>query len=279
MDIRSSGIFADVKSGGGLFRGLFSAGSAAPAAAGATHGTKIPGVPADIISRREVGVYFNDFIGNADILDWRVTAVVGGAADILADYVNGAMRLVHDGTANQGPNVMFDDASVDNAASFITATADKVIAFEAAVEIDDVSSCDWYVGIAEPDSTFMGADGSIGSVGADNHAGFHHVVTNAGVPNMSVNAATGTTQATALGSGVDFSGNTLSGSISDGTKHRYGIRIEGTQHVEFYLDGNLVHVVVPTAAYDTNMTIHFDLIDGGNTETLDVDYVMVAQTR
>jgi hypothetical protein len=97
---------------------------------------------------------------------------------------------------------------------------------------------------------------------------------------MSSNAAGGTTQQALLGAGVDYAGNTLSSpTVAINTKVSFGFRIEETDRIEFYINGQLVGVRTSTAAYDTAMSPVFCLIANGAACNMLVDYVMVAQTR
>jgi hypothetical protein len=277
MDIRSSGIFGDTKSGGGLFRGLLAVNATAGGA-----NTKVAGTPGDAIARRQTGVMFHDFIDNNDIIQYVVTNITSGTAVTSANSVNGAMLLTA-ATNNQGlGSVQFDDASVDNAAAFITPAANRVIVFEASVAINDVSQCDWFVGLGEVDTTFLTSAGALAANGADNHAGFHHLVADAGVPTLSsAGTALANVDSTQLGAGTNQAGHTLSGTMADATQHKLGVRIEGTSGVEFYLDDALVHTRTSSTIFDVTapMTPTFCLIGGLASADMTVDYCLVAQSR
>jgi len=271
-DITSSGIFADQKSAGGLFRGTYNGGSSG------VGGAKVPGATLSAVSRRETVEWFHDFI-DADVTEWVVNQVTSGTA-VTDELVANGILTVDCPTVNQGiESLQHDDAAVDNAAGWIVPAADRVICYEARLSVNDVSQSDWYVGLAEIDAAFMGTDGTLGADGTNNMVGFHHLVADAGVPSLTMNGAAGTIQNTELSAGVDRLGNTVTKTISDDTFHTFGIRIEGTQSVEYYIDDILVHIGTITAAVDTAMTPTFAMMGGAAAAEMLIDYVLVTQTR
>jgi hypothetical protein len=236
-----------------------------------------------MVSQRDIAYWQHDFIDSTDILQYEVNQVGGdGTAVTAASSPNGYMTI-DSATQNAGPVVQFDDNTVDNAAAFIAAAANRVIIWEARLSIDDIYTCDWFVGIGEVDTTFMSAAGAITANGGDNCAGFRYLLSGAtGIADM-VNCGTALANIdiTALGSGVDYGGRTLSSpTLAASTKISFGVRIEETNRVEFYINSQLVGVQTSTAAFDTAMTPTFCLMnDDGVGSTMLVDYVMVAQTR
>jgi hypothetical protein len=274
-DIRSSGIFADSKSGGGAFQGSKTAQTTQ------VPRTYTPGAPIDAISHREVGVVFHDFVSLDDIANYVVTNDTSGTALTEAGSVNGAMILVAD-TVNQGLVAVQHTAST-GARAHLTAAANRIICFEARVSMELPSQNDWFIGIGEIDSgpDFMAVTGAILANGADNHIGFHHIVANAGVPVLSsAGVAFANVQPTSLGSGVDYLGNTISvDAIADATTYKFGFRLVGTTAIEFYLDDELVHVRTSDDAFAEPMTPTICLIGGAADSDMTVDYIMTTQTR
>lgn len=266
-NIRSTGIFADESLADGQFRGTLNGN------------VKVPGAVIEAIGRREGSAIFHDFIDNNDVDQYVVTNITSGTATVTAGSPNGLLRLTAT-TANQGLGSV-QMADTTGAVGHITAAASRVIIFEARCTLGaDLSVFDWYIGLGEVDTTFMLAGGALDPNGSDNHAGFHHIVANAGVPNLSSSGtAASNVQQTALGSGTNRTNRTVTASVTDATAHKFGIRIEGTNRIEFYLDDKLVHARTGTVAFDTAMTPTFTLIADGTARTMDVDYMLVTQTR
>ena len=282
-DIRRDGAYGSKDSGGGLFRGGY-LGSGINATSGADtvqQPTKTPGVPIDAVSRRETMVYFNDFLRIEDIADYVLTEI-GTVTDgaIIPAVPNGVLRLTHD-TANEGHgSVQFTNSGVANMGAFMTPAAGRIICFETRVSITDVSDGDWFIGFGEIDTTFISLAGALLANGADNHVGFHHLVADAGVPTLSsAGVALANVQSTQLGAGLNYSGNTVSATVSDATYHKYGIRVVGTTSIEFYLDDKLVHVRTSDNAFAEPMTPTFGNIANGTEQAMDIDYVLVTTTR
>jgi len=271
-DLRSSGIFADKNSGGGAFR---SASKTTTNTGGTGFISHVPGVPIDIVSRRDVAVYFTDFFETADATAFTATEI--GTADdaaVIAAEPNGVYRASHD-TANEGWG------SIQQAQSaLMTAAAGRIITFEASVSITDVSDGDWFIGIGEVDTTFLSNAGALLANGADNHIGFHHLVADAGVPTLSsAGVAVANVQSTQLGSGTDHNGSTISATVSDATFHKYGIRLVGVDEIEFYFDDKLVHVRTSDDDFAEPMAITFANIANGTEQAMDIDYVFASSTR
>ena len=271
--INSSGIFADKKSGGGLFRGTTDFNSDNP-------NLVVPGTPIDLVSRRDVMVFWEDFhrIGASD--DWAATEI--GTCDnaaIVNNQPNGIYRATHD-TANEG----FGSIQPINAGasgSFLTPAADRVIVFEARVSITDVSNGDWFIGLGTGDTTFLSLAGALLATGGDNHAGFHHLVADAGVPTLSAaGGGLANVENIEYGAGTSPTGSTLSvPTLTDATFHKYGVRIEGTTRIEFYVDDRLVGIQELDNALAAVMTPTFSNIANGTEQAMDIDYVLCTQTR
>jgi hypothetical protein len=271
-DLKSSGIYADTRSGGGAFR---SAAKTTTNTGGTGFVEPAPGVPMDIISHRDVAVYWTDFFETADATAFTATEI--GTADdaaVVAAEPNGVYRASHD-TANEGWG------SIQQAQSaLMTAAAGRIITFEARVSITDVSDGDWYIGIGEVDTTFLSNAGAILANGGDNHIGFHHIVADAGVPTLSsAGVAVANVQSTQLGSGVDHNGSTVSFTLSDATFHKYAIRLVGLDLIEFYIDDKLVHVRTSDDDFAEPMAITFANVANGTEQAMDIDYVFASSTR
>lgn len=272
-DIRHTGIAADVRSGGGLFRGTTVLNTN-------TANTHVQGSPIDLVSRRDTMTYFTDFLSVSDASAWTATEI--GTCDdaaVVNDGLNGIYRATHD-TANEGFGSI-QPIGAGNPAGYLVAAAGRVIVFEARVSITDVSNGDWYIGLGEPDSTFLSLAGALLDVGGDNHAGFHHLVADAGVPTLSAaGTALANVESIEYGAGVSRAGYTLPvPTLTDATYHKYGIRIEGTTSIEFYVDDYLVGIQELATAFDTEMCPTFANIANGTEQAMDIDYVLVTQTR
>ena len=233
--------------------------------------------PLEVTAPPRASVLYHDYLNLAEEAEYVATNITSGTADIIADVANGVYRL-NATTANQGlGSVQY--ANADNASEGVAAPAAGVnISFEARVSISDVSDCDWFIGLGEVDTTFMDASGALLANGADNHVGWHHTIADAGIPDLSEAGTALANQAdvTQLVGTTGAAGNLL----QDGTYYRFGIRIEGTSTIQFFIDGR------PVSARTTMGTVladglvpTFTMIANGSAINMDVDYVLVARTR
>lgn len=260
MDIRSTGIFGDSRSANGLLQG----------------------VPSELVSQRDRAGAFWHFIKDEEIDSFTVTNITSGTAAILAASINGAMRLTAT-TQNQGLGSV--QVAASSAGAFLTPAAARTtpgftdqpreIFFEVGVTLSDVDNFDWFIGLGEVDTTFMSNAGALLANGGDNHVGFHHVLADAGVPAYSYcGVAVANVARTAFTAGSE-----ASATVSDATYTQLGLKIIGTSTVEFWVDGVIRHRQTIANALAEPLTPTFCLIADGDAETMDVDYLLVAQTR
>jgi len=261
---RSSGIFGDRKSGGGLFAG----------------------VPLDIVSKREGCYQMWDFLTVGEIAAFSATDVGTAVAETLTirfDGKYGVLDLDAGTSANTGSSVttaVANDAGefvVPTAAVAATSSAAAIpaseIVYETRISFDNVDGYDWFVGLGDRNVPILTAAGAITTL--QDWAGFHHQLSNPGVYNLTVNAANGTAQTTAITAANKNANKTL----ADSTYVKLGIRITGTQGVEFFIDDTLVHAVTTTAGYAQGLQPHLAVVSNGSATQVDTDYIILGQNR
>ena len=240
--------------------------------------------PVGLVSNVNADVYFNDFLAGTSYItagspldltnDWVATDIgtVTAVCSITNDTGNSLLLMNTDAADNEGHVLQY-------ANEFLWPIAGRSIAFEALVGVADANDMDVYIGVGETLTTFMGGDGTI-SGSAVNYAGFH-ILQSEGTGIASCVAKGGS------GSAVD-AGNASSATVGDATYttgtltnyHRYGVRINGTSHVEFFFDGSKVQETVLDTAFDDATTITLCSVGSGATSDItSVDYVIAGQTR
>lgn len=272
-DIRSSGVFADKTSGGGLFRGTYLASSK----------TKIPGLPINYVSSREWQVDFEDWGGVAvvatydDLDPWTVTNIgtVTSEPLLMQDGGHSLLNIAGD-AVNEGHAVQLANERV-------FPLDGRVIVFEARIGATDWTDIDFFVGLSEFDANIIAITGVLATDRA-NCAGFHNLASGAdGLIDATFTGGSGTD--VVLGNVVEeaFTDSTVS---AGGTVnfHNVGIRIEDTDKIEFYVDGQLRQTALMSVdgeAFDDAMSPILAAVSGagGATDFLYIDYVMTAQTR
>ena len=240
----------------------------------ASGGGMFEDAPIDALKGRSPSLYYKDFLDVNDFVsgtNWTVTNITSGTAAIGAE-TNGNIRLAAT-TDNQGLGSVQHGAAASTARTLVPA-ASTICIFEARVAHSNWSEGDWFIGVGEYDTTFMGADGALTANGGDNHAGFHHQVADDTSFNLSVagTALANTQNPTGLG--------TAAGALTDDQYYRFGFRINGVGLIRFYIDDVPVSEWTSlTADFAEPLTPTFCMIAEGAALTMDVDYVLASQTR
>lgn len=283
-----NGLFADRTAAGGLFRP-----HTFPGGSGVADTVVYPG-PMDVLSRRDVCVYYTDFQTIEDLNDWANDEIDGGtniSIGMEPAEPNGVMRFTGAGTTESEGIVQFQFSNAANAGAFVTPAANRIITFETCIRGSVLTNNDWTAGLHQVDTTTLGANGTFGSVAADDGGAFWHRQS-LGLPgrvDASYNGAAATRTRALLGrpgtsatliAGSDRSENRipLDLLVAD-TWYKLGIRIEGTSNIEFYIDDRLVHAGVASAAMTGVLTPSIAWLKHDAAATFDVDYITVSQTR
>lgn len=242
-------------------------------------------VPADIQSRRHRSALFYDFIDANDDATLAVTTLTAGTAVIVGPTTNGILRLTTGAVADQGlGSVQF---SLDAAAYLSASTTDssdglpnRLISFGCRASLADWSDNDWFIGLAGTDTTLMASTGALTTVGFDNGVGFRHLVADGNdLGFVSAGAAVANIEVT-LFSAAQVPRVAPANAGVDAVFHEFGITIDGTQNIAFYINGVLRHRRRMANALAAAMTPSLTLISGtGVANTMDVDYLWTSQTR
>jgi hypothetical protein len=282
MNIRSSGIFGDERSHGGLFR--------------PTNGTVANGVapvnptaPGDIISRAEVFGYFFDFTDETNELDltnqWEAvdvgTMTLNPSTFIVIGGHGGILRLDSDATDGDGNWISL---TLDQSLGYgVTPAAGRVITFEARVTHADWDTEHYFIGLIEDVGGSAGLDTNGDMLAGVEYVGFHYnddddTPTQAGIPRLILAGGNNTEVTTAP---VDRNGQTVSiGAGTDSTFRRFGVRIIGTTGIEWYVDDKLVGVATAASAFTAPLYPGFgSVMNEATGDEMDIDYVLVTATR
>jgi len=241
-----------------------------------TAGGLFDDAPIEVTRTRAGSCYFVDFLDINDFVlgtNWTgtetgttATAVVGTSG------VCGELNLAAE-TDNEGYTPL--QLGTTTAVSALVPADGTTLIYEARVAHSNWSEGDWFIGFGEVDTTFMSAAGALLANGADNHAGFHHVVADDATFDLSMcGNALASIQPSVTGTG------TAAAALTDGQFYRFGIRVENASWVRFYIDDIPVSAWTElTADMDVAMTPTFCFIAEGVALTMDIDYVLAAQTR
>ncbi len=254
---------------------------------------------ADLVSRRNRWSYFDDFIRADDFTsaDWTATQIAANGAVAIQPQHGGVMRVTSGAVDNDGEGSVqldFIGPAFPSAADTPDGLTNRIIAFGARAAISNWSTSTWYIGMGAVDTTFVLATSLIAAVGGDNCVGFHHTaeaVTQGGIVSgaggegndvrlVSAGTAVANMQGTLL-SAAQVPRAVPADAAVDGVMHEFGIRIIGTNMVEFYLNGVLRHrrqMNVAFAAVGQTITFAHTCTGGADTN-LDIDYVWIAGTR
>lgn len=256
-------------------------------------------ISVDLMSRRNRWGYFFDFIRSDDFTaaDWTATIIAANGGVGLQSLNGGVLRITSGAVDNDGEG----SVQLDFVAPAIPSTADtpdglsnRIIAFGARAAISNWSTSTWYIGMGAVDTTFVLATSLIAAVGGDNCVGFHHTaeaVTQGGIVSpaggegndvrlVSAGTAVANMQGTLL-SAAQVPRAVPADAAVDGVMHEFGVRIIGTNVVEYYLNGTLRHRRQMNVAFAAvGQTITFaNTCTGGADNSMDIDYVWFAGTR
>ena len=270
-DIRSSGIFADRKSAGGLYRGSY------------IDNVKIPGIPIEYVSSQEMAVSHIDFLTNTDFSLGNVWDLADIGTQTQTDDLipvvgvpGGAARLTSDQTDGDGLSIAL--AKPNSLGNSLIPSADNVCTFKARVRASDWSGAliHWYVGILEVavGDPVLDTNGDFTNTNATQIAGFHFNADDdvPGIPRL-VYAGDNNTPITVtpdrpIAACVDDEFRTL------------GIRIEGTDKIEFYVDDVLVGGDVLASPFSDALAVTWCYVLNNNAGgTFDMDYFTTSQRR
>lgn len=255
-------------------------------------------VPVDLQSRINRNAFFIDFhdgldfsAGNTFLLT-QLTA--GGAVNPINPGANGQIRLTPAAVDAQGVGSFqyVTRSLMATTADSIDGMDNRIIACGARFLHSDFSIADWYFGLAESDTTLMGATGLLLTNGGDNCVGFHHIVdavAQGGVTGPDgnnlrmVSAGTGVAnyETTFLSAGNVAPVAVPTDAQIDGVFVSYGIKIIGTQNIEFYRNEKLVHRRRMSTALSTSVGLvpSFAIVSNGTDENFDIDYVWYSSSR
>ena len=242
--------------------------------------------PIELVNRRINTTYFNDFLslydfgaavtGDGTAGNWTVTdigTVTAGTVAISGDLTNGVLSLVPDATNNEGYHVQ--ETAAGAAGELWLPASGRVISAEFRFGIADVDDQDYFIGLAETSATLMDANGALTS---DNFIGFRHLQTAGNGILRCIAAGTASANQADLGAANTVA---LTNATSAGVGFvRAGFRIEGTNRVKFYFNGELVQQATLATPFDDSMCISFANVGSGAvTDIMYVDYAAVTQTR
>lgn len=245
-------------------------------------------VPADILSRVNRSSVFYDYHDGQDFtttINWTLTQLVGGGAAGSVAGSNGVLQINCAAVDAQGVG-----SFQNNVAGFVPSTANsldgmenRIIAAACRFSHSDFSIANWFFGLAAADTTLMNTTGTLLAVGGDNFVGWHHIVdavAQGGLTGPDGNdvrmASAGTAVANYEGTLLSAAQNPLAAPANaaiDSVMVEYGIKIIGTQNVEFYRNGILRHRRRMSAALAGSLTLSFGMISNGTDENWLVDYV------
>ena len=203
------------------------------------------------------------FVATANAGEWLVTfttAATTATVELItiADAEVGGVLSITTGTTDN------DFVSMQLNGEAFAVTANKRIDFEARFKITDVSETDWFIGLATTDVTgtspiLAGVNDSIGFQCPDSTGDIDYVL-----------------EDDTTDSGADTTKN-----LTDDTFVVVRFEVNGTGSTSFYVDG--AHIATTTtgqvdagAALTPTIEIRND---GAAVQTIEVDYIMVAQDR
>lgn len=240
----------------------------------------------DQLNDRNFVRFLLDFLDDDDIsltTRWTLTDLATGAGTFtrVADAPQGLTVLaVVTAADNDGTQIQHVDANAGGEMYYPYAAQSYVVAWEARGSIDLALDADWFVGIAEVDTTFQANDGSLTG---DNFMGFQHV-SDATTVNL---VQCGTANANEVIVAPDIA--LWTPEDADTTKRRVGIRMDnyGTD-LYWYVEGRQVgKTSVGTAetggtvvAFDGGMASTICLVNGSVAPvSATIDYIMSQATR
>lgn len=215
--------------------------------------------------------YFDDFFGNsvapgagaAAADGWTLTQATSGTMGSVIG-VGGVVQLsAGAATADQGINAQLLNCCVKPA-------AEKTIWFEARVKVSHIDN-QIFVGLASTDTSLI----ATGALDETNPSliGFFTDVNSTSTKYGTCTSKAGTNDTT----------EDIAVGFAAATWAKVGFKVTGVSKVEFFYDGALVETGETANAIPDAVELALSLVcqneDGANTNTLDVDWVRVAQLR
>lgn len=236
------------------------------------------GAPPELMQPSVWSVYHNDFLTAADFdttNDWSETAILLGAGGVAApalaaDAALGVLRFTPEAAANSGSQAQLNSGS---ATQLVTPAAGRTIIFEARVSVATPQIQDFVIGLSETqavDGTAGVIDGNGAWVDADCVV-FYCNDADVGIPVAAYEDPT-------VGNLVEV-GTVSAAAITNATYYRFGIKIIGQDYLEWYVDGVRQQTVTAANALTNPLCVTLTNVGDAAAETMDVDYITVAQTR
>jgi hypothetical protein len=223
-------------------------------------------------------LYVNDFLKAADLdltNDWTATDVGVMTLDpsvfIATDVAGGVLRIDSDATDGDGNHLQYTAAN--GGGEFILPAASQVHAALFRCTHEDWDANHWFFGISETSATFMDADGDIAA--SLELAGFFHNADDHGdgVPRLYAAGGNNTKVTTTAGERAITA-------FTDSTYVELGIRIVGTDRVEWYVDGALRGKAQLASAFTSNMCITLaSVMNTATGDAVDTDLIVAAGNR
>lgn len=200
------------------------------------------------------------FSETADDCQWNVTkvdaATDNGETIVISDAeVGGVLALTTNDADNDALNIQLNGEA-------FAVTANKRIDFEARFKVTDVSEADWFIGLASTST------GQLVLAGVNDSIGFQ-------CPD-----STGDID-TVLEDDTSDTGADSTKDLADDTFVTCRFEINGTSSVTFWIDGVFISTAT-TGLIDAGAALTPSIEirnDGAAANTIEVDYIMVAQDR
>lgn len=213
-------------------------------------------LPADLLGRRDFVFHWLDFHDDDEVDTtnrWTLTQLTGvaGTFDKVDDAPQGLAVLDVVGTTlNHGVQIQHDAVGRGGELYYPGTGESHIVGWEARGSMNLALNCDWFVGIAESDTTFMTAAGVLTG---DNYMGFHHVAGSTVVRLVQCG--------TAVANGVVLANPLRSlwtPEDGDTEKRRLGLRVENHTDLFWYVDGILVGRTYVGATEGAGTVVAFD---------------------
>lgn len=254
-------------------------------------------VPIDVVSRINRATVFFDFIDLFDLnagaaSPWLLTQLVAGGAIFSGAGNGGSMQLNCAAVDAQGIGSL-----QCNSPAWVASTSDSLDGMENRIlsagirfSHSDFSVSNWFWGLAGTDTTLMGTTGLLLATGGDNCVGWHHIVDAVSQGGITGPDGNNVRMVSAGGGVANYEGTLLSAAnvgpvpapadaSIDSISFDYGIKIIGTQNVEWYRNGRLVHRRRMSNAINAAMTLSFAAVSNGTDENWIIDYVWGSTSR
>ena len=185
---------------------------------------------------------------------------VGTTTQLLVDVAGGALIITSGASENDGAQMQLGgSADGETVGESFAPVASKKSYFETTVTLNDATQTDFFVGLHVQDTTIIASRGS-------DYIGFRK---DDGDALLDVEAASGSSASDA----------TSITTMSDATKVTLGFKVNGTDSVEFWVDGSLVKTIstdIPTALMKLSVAF---LTGDASANTMSMDYLRYYQER